>query len=476
LPSDPRIAYVRELEKRYVTATGEIRALDGVSADFGGGVITAVAGPSGSGKSTMLRLLAGIDHPSAGQVVVDGLPLHVARQSALRRLRRRTVGYVFQRPSDNLFPRQTVGDQLLAASRHAGAGAVDPRSAAASLGIADRLDHLPAALSGGEQQRAAMAQMLCAGVRIIVADEPTAQLDDASSGFVLDAITALRDRGVTFVLATHDDTVLGRAEEVLRLDHGALAAARGRGDVGVARGPRLAWTEDASPSLEDAFPSIEGDRSALALRGVDKTFRRGDERIHAVRDLSLELGVGRIGALVGRSGSGKTTVLHLAAGWERPDRGEILLGGEAAPAVPAWATVAVLPQKLGLVDEFTIRENVEHPARFAGVLDQSRERIYDLLQALALDHLQSRLPSDTSIGEQQRAALARALVLSPGVILVDEPTSHQDRGSARAVLELLRQAADDGTACLVATHDPAILREVDEIWEIDDGVVTKRPR
>jgi putative ABC transport system ATP-binding protein len=469
LPSDPPIAYVRELEKRYVTATGEIRALDGVSADFGGGVITAVAGPSGSGKSTMLRLLAGIDHPSAGQVVVDGLPLHGARQSALRRLRRRTVGYVFQRPSDNLFPRQTVGDQLLAASRHAGAGAVDPRSAAASLGIADRLDHLPAALSGGEQQRAAMAQMLCAGVRIIVSDEPTAQLDDASSRFVLDAITALRDRGVTFVLASHDDMVLGRADEVLRLDHGALATARGRGDPGAGPGLQV-------QSLEDAFPSLDYGHPALELRAVDKTFRRGDERVHAVRDLSLELGIGRIGALVGRSGSGKTTVVHLAAGWERPDRGEILLGGEAAPAVPAWATVAVLPQKLGLVDEFTIRENVEHPARFAGVLDQTRERIYDLLQALALDHLQSRLPSDTSIGEQQRAALARALVLSPGVILVDEPTSHQDRGSARAVLELLRRAADDGTACLVATHDPAILREVDEIWEIDDGVVTKRPR
>lgn len=460
MPSEPPIAHVRELEKRYVTATGEIRALDGVSAVFGAGMITAVAGPSGSGKSTMLRLLAGIDHPSAGEVVVDGLPLHRARQRALRRLRRRTVGYVFQRPSDNLFPRQTVGDQLLAAADRAGTTVLDPRSAADALAITDRLDHLPSALSGGEQQRAAIAQMLCAGVRMVVADEPTAQLDDASARSVLDAIAALHDRGVTFVLATHDEAVLERADEIVRLDHGVLATARRHGDLGSAPEPRL-------PSLESGPP-------VLAFRGVDKTFRRGDERIHAVRDASLELGVGRIGALVGRSGSGKTTVLHLAAGWERPDRGHILLRGEIAPALPAWRDVSVLPQKLGLLAEFTVRENVEHPVRLVGLLDQTRERIDELLQELALDHLQARLPSDTSIGEQQRAALARALVLSPKVLLVDEPTSHQDRSSARRVLGLLQSAANEGTACLTATHDATVLRAVDEIWDVDDGVLTKR--
>jgi putative ABC transport system ATP-binding protein len=460
LPSKRPIAYVRELEKRYVTATGEIRALDGVSADFGGGSITVVAGPSGSGKSTMLRLLAGIDRPSRGEVVVDGLPLQRSRQSALRRLRRRTVGYVFQRPSDNLFPTRTIGEHLLAAARHGGTAADDPRSIAAELGLADRLDHLPSALSGGEQQRAAIAQMLCAGVRVVVADEPTAQLDDASSAAVLDAIAALRDRGVAFVLASHDDTVLKRADDVVRLDHGVLASKRRPGDLASAPWVPLASVEDGA--------------QALAFRGVSKTFRRGDERIHAVNDVTFDVAAGRIGALVGRSGSGKTTILHLAAGWERPDRGDILLGDETAPDVPAWADVSVLPQKLGLLAELTVRENVEHPARLAAQLDERQERIDELLSELALDHLQRRLPSETSIGEQQRTALARALVLSPNVLLVDEPTSHQDRRSARTMLDALRRAANDGTACLVATHDATILREVDDTWLIDDGVLTKR--
>jgi putative ABC transport system ATP-binding protein len=325
--------------------------------------------------------------------------------------------------------------------------------------MADRLDHLPSALSGGEQQRAAIALMLCAGVRLVVADEPTAQLDDASSRSVLDAIVALRDRGVTFVLATHDHTVLKRADDVLRLDHGVLSTGRRRGDL--------------EPDAPRDLGSPEDGPAALAFHGVDKTFRRGDERIHAVRDLSLELGVGRIGALVGRSGSGKTTVLHLAAGWERPDRGEILLAGRPAPPVPAWADVSVLPQKLGLLAELTVRENIEHPARLAGVLDERAERVDGLLSALGLDHLQRRLPSDTSIGEQQRAALARALVLSPPVILVDEPTSHQDRASAKAVLDVLQGAANDGAACLVATHDATILRAVDDVWQIDDGVLSR---
>src|ERR1041385_1797210 len=136
----------------------------------------------------MRRLIAGMDQPSGGVVIVDGLPVHRARQTALRRLRRRTVGYVFQQPSDNLFPDRPVGDQLVAAARVGDGTADDPRAVAEALGIADRLDHLPAALSGGEQQRAAIAQMLCAGVRLVVADEPTAQLDDASSRWVLDAI------------------------------------------------------------------------------------------------------------------------------------------------------------------------------------------------------------------------------------------------------------------------------------------------
>ena len=460
MPSERPIAYVRDLEKRYVTATGEIRALDGVSADFADGSITAVAGPSGSGKSTMLRLLAGIDRPSGGEVVVDGMPVHRSRQAALRRLRRRSVGYVFQRPSDNLVPTRTIGEHLLGAARHAEGTADDPRSVADELGIADRLDHLPSALSGGEQQRAAIALMLCAGVRVVLADEPTAQLDDASSLSVLDAIAALRDRGVTFVLASHDDTVLKRADDIVRLDHGVLATKRRAGDPAPAP-----WIP--VPSFEDGAPM-------LTFRGVSKTFRRGDERIHAVSDASLELAGGRIGALVGRSGSGKTTLRHLAAGWERPDRGDILLGGEAAPEVPAWADVSVLPQKLGLLAELTVRENVEHPARLAGSLEERGERIDELLSALGLDHLQRRLPSETSVGEQQRTALARALVLSPAVVLVDEPTSHQDRGSARTMLDVVRRAANDGTACLVATHDATILREVDDTWEIDDGVVTKR--
>jgi ABC-type multidrug transport system ATPase subunit len=98
-----------------------------------------------------------------------------------------------------------------------------------------------------------------------------------------------------------------------------------------------------------------------------------------VRDASFELHAGRIGALVGRAGSGRTTVLHLAAGWDEPDRGDILLGGDVAPAVPPWSDVSVSPQKLGLLAELTVRENVEHPARLAGLLDQRHERVDDLL-------------------------------------------------------------------------------------------------
>jgi len=173
---------------------------------------------------------------------------------------------------------------------------------------------------------------------------------------------------------------------------------------------------------------------------------------------------------VGRSGSGKTTLLNVLAEWEWPDAGVVEWApGTRRASPPPWEQVAVVPQRLGLLEDLTVRENIEHPARLAGRLDDRRERVAELIEALRLDPLADRYPREASVGEQQRAAVARALALEPAVLLADEPTAHQDVASADAVLDAIREASYRGTASLIATHNLEAVSAFDRMVEIADG-------
>jgi putative ABC transport system ATP-binding protein len=208
--------------------------------------------------------------------------------------------------------------------------------------------------------------------------------------------------------------------------------------------------------------------------GLTKAYRRGPEEIQAVRHADLSIGRGELVALVGPSGSGKTTLLNLLIGWEEPDEGEVRWGGSRVdPDDLPWGELAVVPQSLGLVEELSIRENVALPLRLRGAhhRDQSasNERLESLLGEFGLARLADRLPTEVSLGEQQRAALARGLVLEPSLLVADEPTGHQDAVWVRGVLRALRHAADSGSATLVATHHRALARFADRVLAIRDG-------
>ena len=464
--------------------------MKGLTAEFPASALQAVVGPSGSGKSSLLRLIAGLDRPTSGTLTVEGVGVHEASARALRRFRRRTVGYLFQRPSDNFLPHLTVGEHLrLARGLAHRTRWIDGEALLFTLGIEERIDHLPSELSGGEQQRAAIAAVLMGGATIVVADEPTAELDSASARSVIDTIVALARTGVTFVVATHDRSVMLRADGVLELDHGVRRrssparvepAARSNAPVprpaasrrslvreagdGGDRGVR--WRPPDPATIPEPDPPL-----TLAVLGVSKSYHRGEEIIHALNDVELTLRAGELVGLVGRSGSGKTTLLNVIAGWERPDSGTIERSDRAG-AVPGWDELAVVPQKLGLFDELTVRENIEYPARLAGRLDELRDRIDELMDDLAIAHLAARYPKETSLGEQQRAAVARALVLSPTLVLADEPTGHQDAVSERRVLQSFGRAASEGASCLIATHDVALAPRLDRVIEMADGRLT----
>lgn len=230
MPPDPleRIAVCTGVVKIYWTATSEVHALKGIDASFPPGRVTAVVGPSGSGKSSLLRILAGMDRPTAGSVVIGGRETSGMSQRDLHALRRHMVGYVFQRPSDNLIPYLTVREQLEHAARLRGGSTSNARmdEILDRLGLGHRLGHRPHQLSGGEQQRVAFAQAVTGDPVMIVADEPTAELDLRSAQALLGTVEDLARDGIAIVMSTHDPEVVRRADKTLMLRHGAVEAER----------------------------------------------------------------------------------------------------------------------------------------------------------------------------------------------------------------------------------------------------------
>ena len=208
-----------------------INALQGVDLSFEPGEFVALEGPSGSGKTTLLQLLGALDRPSNGSVVFEGRDLAELRDGDLAELRLRSFGFVFQQ--FNLIPTLTALENVEAKLAPAGFSREASRERAeallAEVGLADRATHLPSHLSGGEQQRVAIARALSVEPRVILADEPTGNLDSATGAEIIGILAALAgDRGTTVIVATHDTELAGRAPRRVAMRDGTLLGPDGR--------------------------------------------------------------------------------------------------------------------------------------------------------------------------------------------------------------------------------------------------------
>ena len=189
------------------------------------GELVAIVGPSGSGKTTLLGLLAGLDRPTTGSVVLDGTDLAALEEDERARLRRERIGFVFQ--SFQLIPTLTARENVQVPLELGGASGAEARAAAllARVGLADRGHHYPAQLSGGEQQRVAIARAFVHSPRILFADEPTGNLDAATGGRIVELLLELnREQGATLVLVTHDPELARRAGRIIRLADGRVVS------------------------------------------------------------------------------------------------------------------------------------------------------------------------------------------------------------------------------------------------------------
>ena len=221
--------------------------------------------------------------------------------------------------------------------------------------------------------------------------------------------------------------------------------------------------------------------SPLALTGIKRTFVQGDRRLEVLRGVSLELRAGEIVALVGQSGSGKSTMLHIAGLLERPDGGDVVLDGEGAGALGDPQRTVLRRKFLGfvyqyhhLLPEFSALENVMLPQMLNGLSrSEARRRAADLLAMVQLKDRADHRPGRLSGGEQQRVAIARAVANAPRVLLADEPTGNLDATTAETVFrQLLTLVRETGMAALIATHNPDLAARMDRTVHLKDGVLS----
>ncbi|TVM19178.1 ABC transporter ATP-binding protein [Oceanidesulfovibrio indonesiensis] len=221
-----------DISKVYTQGQTEVRALDNVSLTIDPGGFVALAGPSGSGKTTLLNMIGGLDKPDAGTVVVDGRTLNDLKQSELADMRLAKIGFIFQ--AYNLIPVLSAQENVEFVMLLQGVSEKERHDKARAIlddvGLAGMYDRRPAELSGGQQQRVAVARAIVAGPAIVLADEPTANLDSTTGEGLLDMMHAMNEnKGVTFIFSTHDSMVMEHASRLVRLKDGRIASDEVRG-------------------------------------------------------------------------------------------------------------------------------------------------------------------------------------------------------------------------------------------------------
>ena len=488
---------LRDVFRVHSTPEGDAAALQGLTLDVAEGELLAVLGPSGAGKTSLLRILAGVDRPSAGIVRVFDAELARLGSRALARYRAGTIGYVDQRYADALDADASIADAVSLRLRLEGRSDADMRARELleAVGLGDRLDARPGELSGGEQQRVAVCSALAHRPRLLLADEPTGELDRDSANAVFALIAELaRGHGTTVIVVSHDPRAAEFADRAIRIRDGRVSEERRDGAEQVVVG-RGGWIRVPEEVLRGAGVST---RAALQIRGreivVTAIDRNGDEptveqapavafvreRIVDVRGVTKRYGDrivvagldcafdrGALTAVTGPSGSGKTTLLDVVAGLELPDDGTVdLLGTHVTSLDRAGRSalrrehVGYVAQQPALVPFLGARENVELGLRLHG---RSPDGALAALEAVGLAERAEQRVERLSGGERLRVAIARALAPRPDVLIADEPTSRLDEANALSVAALLsRLAREWGAAVVVASHDPLVVDQADE--------------
>jgi len=524
-----------------------LRAVDGVSFELAPGTSLGIVGETGAGKTTIARALLGLHPPECvqGSIRLDGRELVGLSEEEWRAIRWRRIALVPQSVGTALDPVYRVGDQIAEPLRyHLGFSPAEAWDR--SLELARRVGleprHLrayPHQLSGGEKQRALLAMALSCAPDILVLDEPTSGQDMLSRARLLDLLDALcREGGMGLLVISHDLAAVARlTERVAVLYAGQLVEVgptaevfqdprhpytwgllRAYPDMSTARdlrGIRGAPPDPANPPPGCRFhprctqaidrcrrekPPLReiggrwiachlgGLQTLLRAEGLRKTFSVDGERVEAVREATLEIREGEVVALVGETGSGKTTLAQILVGLLPPDDGRVVLEGRELTAARGkerramMSRIQLIPQDPfdAVSPRLTAAEIVREPLDIQGIgTPEEREvKVRQALQTVGLptspDFL-ARRAHELSGGQLQRVVLARALVLEPKLIVADEPFSMLDPSEQARVINLLKEIQTErGLALLLISHDLALVRKIaDRILVMHRGQIVE---
>ena len=440
----------------------EVRALRGASLGVARGETVALQGPSGSGKSTLLACIAGLDEPDGGTVTLDGRQMTRRPEAERSALRAAKIGYLAQ--SGNLFAHLSVAGNIALQMDLGGIGrnGAKIRDLLARVGMADRADALPETLSGGEAARAGLAVALAANPPLLLADEPTAEVDRDTETRILDVLEQRRLQGGAALIATHSQFLAARATRVLAIADGRIV--EGAPQAGQMPAPaRAQQPRRVTPRPCHAATLIEA-------HGASRAFTLAGQRVAAVDAVDCLIYAGHRIAVTGPSGSGKSTLLNLLAGLEDASGGTLAWPGLDAGRPLRPQQIGFVFQSPSLVPALSVLENVRLPLDISGLAAPLAMDPFEALDRLSLCGLREKLPDQLSGGQMQRVALARAMVTRPKIIFADEPTGQLDHATGQSVMQaLLAALAGTGTALVVATHDADIAALMDETWQMANG-------
>ncbi len=458
--------------------------------DVRAGETLAIVGESGSGKSTtalgVMKLLAS-NARTSGSVKVNGVEMLGASPSALRKARGKEVAYIFQEPMTALNPVYTIGFQIVETLRnHFDMGPKQARTRAVELLTMVEIpepelsfDKYPHQLSGGQRQRAMIAQALACDPGLLIADEPTTALDVTIQAEILDLMRNLKSRlSSAILLITHDmGVVADMADEILVMKDG-LTVEHGSADQ-IFNSPKHPYSKEllaAVPKLgTSAIRSLDSaarkQAPVIKLENVTIAYpKRGRlPEFVAVRDFSLEIFPGEIVGLVGESGSGKTTVGRAAIGLLPIKSGKLEIVGKDITnasqkelfAIRRHTGIVFQDPASSLNPRLPIGESIGEPILLAKLAkgDELNKKVEDLLEQVELPRsYRNRFPHELSGGQRQRVGIARALALTPDLLIADEPTSALDVSVQARFLELLLELQDKlKFACLFISHDLAVV-------------------
>jgi peptide/nickel transport system ATP-binding protein len=454
------------------------------------GKVLAIVGESGSGKSTtamgLMDLLASNARVS-GSVKVRGEEMIGAKKSLLRKIRGRDVAYIFQEPMTALNPVYTIGFQIVETLRnHFDMGPNEAKTRAIELLTMVEIPNpegsfqkYPHQLSGGQRQRAMIAQSLACDPALLVADEPTTALDVTVQAEILDLIRGLKDRlNSAILLITHDmGVVADLADDILVMKDG-LCVEKGTADQ-IFNRPAHPYTQQllaavpklGSVAVRTLSKEQKSQEPVLRLKNVSIEYPKNGRipAFRAVTDFSLEIFPGEIVGLVGESGSGKTTVGRAAIGLLPAVEGSIEIVGRDI-SKPTDKELREIRKHTGIVFQdpasslnprLPIGESIGEPLFLSGdakgaALDKAVEELLDQVELPR--SYRNRYPHELSGGQRQRVGIARALALTPDLLIADEPTSALDVSVQARFLDLLQELQGKlNFACLFISHDLAVV-------------------